>query len=402
MQHGGGEALAPKAALSRAFDVAGGEIIPRYVTEKDYPWLRAMLEEYERYVGCRRAELDARLASTLVTRWPKAKLRMALHVIDRLARTRTLSVIAPRRARAAVFRAVAMQPPDTPRDQILADVAVGLGTSLADLDDSLFADLPGEKRVRPLCAISPSVLAREVNSSLVASMLARAITVNVRAWGKTRALVRHARLIGLICVVRRDSSRDDGVLLEVSGPFALFRRTELYGRALASLLPRLAWCERYELRAACELPRSADACTLVVRSGDPIAAARELPKYDSKLEERFARDFGRVALDWDLVREPLAIDVSGTLIFPDFELRHRHDKTKTWLLEIAGFWTPEYVAKKLDLLRRAGIKNLILCIDAGRDCAAGDLAAATHVVRYRRRIDPRDILRIVEGHAARA
>ena len=394
--------MASKVDLSRAFDVAGGEIIPRYVTEKDYPWLRALLEEYERYVGRRRAELDARLASPLLTRCPKAKLRVALHVIDRLARARTQSAIAPRRARAAVFRAACIQAPGTPRERILADVAAGLCTSLVDLDDSLFADLPAEKRVRPMCAISPSVLAREVNSSLVASMLGRAITVNVRAWGKTRALVRHARFTGLICVVRRDSSCDEGVMLEISGPFALFRRTELYGRALVSLLPRLAWCDRYELRAACELPRSADTYTLVVRSGDPIATARELPKYDSKLEERFARDFGRVALDWDLVREPLAIDVSGTLIFPDFELRHRQDTSKTWLLEIAGFWTPEYVAKKLDLLRRAGIKNLILCIDADRDCAAGDLAAARHVVRYRRRIDARDVLRIVEDHAARA
>jgi hypothetical protein len=389
--------LAPATLLSNAFDRVGGEIMPRYLTEQDYPWLRAVLDEYERHVGCRRAELDARLAEPLVTRCPKAKLRSTLYVIDRLARTRMESPLAPRKVRALAFRAAAAAAPGTDRARVLEEVATRLGANPADVDNALFADLPGEQRVRSLGEISPNMLAREVNAALVGALLGRARTVRVQAWGKTRAVVRHAKITGLLCVVRRDGSAEEGVVLDISGPFSLFRRTDLYRRALSSLLPRLAWCERYELRAHCELPPFAQRYTLIVQSGDPIAAGRELPRYDSKLEERFARELSRLALEWDLVREPLALEVGGALIFPDFELRHRRSPERRWLLEIVGFWTPEYVTRKLATLAQAGITNLILCIDEKRSCAEGDLPAGARVVRYRKRIDPREVLAIVEG-----
>jgi len=60
--------------------------------------------------------------------------------------------------------------------------------------------------------------------------------------------------------------------------------------------------------------------------------------YDRKLEERFARDFRRVAPEWDVIREPEAVQAGGTLIFPDFALRHRADRRR-WLVEIVCFWT---------------------------------------------------------------
>jgi predicted nuclease of restriction endonuclease-like RecB superfamily len=62
-----------------------------------------------------------------------------------------------------------------------------------------------------------------------------------------------------------------------------------------------------------------------------------LCQYDSRLEERFAREFRRVAPDWDLLREPEPIAAEGALIFPDFALQHRSDPSRRWLLEIVGF-----------------------------------------------------------------
>jgi len=89
---------------------------------------------------------------------------------------------------------------------------------------------------------------------------------------------------------------------------------------------------------------------------------RRRVSYDSKLEERFARDFRRVAPDWDLIREPEAVQAGDTLIFPDFALRHRGDGRR-WLVEIVGFWTRDYLERKLALLRVAGLRDLVLCID---------------------------------------
>jgi hypothetical protein len=39
----------------------------------------------------------------------------------------------------------------------------------------------------------------------------------------------------------------------------------------------------------------------------------------------------------------------------------------------------------------------ILCIDEERICAAADLPVGAQVVRFRRRIDPASVLRVVDG-----
>jgi predicted nuclease of restriction endonuclease-like RecB superfamily len=70
-------------------------------------------------------------------------------------------------------------------------------------------------------------------------------------------------------------------------------------------------------------------------------------------------------------------------------------------LEIAGFWTPDYVTRKLAPYRKALVGNLILCIDEARNCADGDLSPGSRVVRFRRRVDPVAVLRAI-GQASHA
>jgi len=53
-----------------------------------------------------------------------------------------------------------------------------------------------------------------------------------------------------------------------------------------------------------------------------------------------------------------------------------------------GFWSADYVTRKLTLLRQAGLTNLILCIDETRVCGDEELPADARIVRFRRRIDP--------------
>ena len=98
-----------------------------------------------------------------------------------------------------------------------------------------------------------------------------------------------------------------------------------------------------------------------------------------------------------MVREPEPIAADRTLIFPDFALQHRADPGRRWLVEIVGFWTPAYVARKLALYRQARVAHLILCIDEARNCAEADLPAGALVVRSRRRVDPASVLGAISG-----
>jgi hypothetical protein len=373
------------------------------------------MDEWARFVGRKRTELHERLREPLPTRAPKAKLRIALHVLDGLCRERATSAVAPKEARAAVFREAAVT--HASRVAVITRVAESFEVTAVELESALFADLRGERRVAELPkSVSPSQLALDANIAIVTSLVRRAAHVRISVWGNTGALVRHARLMGLICRLSTAKARDqvsrpgdlqganisrdeapDGVVLAVSGPFALFRHTEVYGRALASLVPRMAWCNDYELTAACALGRGSQLSTFVLRSGDPIGAGRELARHDSRVEERFDRDFRRAAPDWDVIREPRPVSSGNTLIFPDFELVRRSDRNRRWLLEIVGFWTQKYLTEKLERLRAAGIDRLVLCIDQNRHCAEGDLPRDARVIRYKTRIDPKAVLAIING-----
>ena len=318
-----------------------------------------------------------------------------MHVLGRLWKTECRVPVPANRVRAEVFGEAARS--CARRDEILATVAGRLGLPPAALARALFADLPGERRVAALREpLSPGELALRANLTLAQALIFRATAVTIEACGNARTLVRHAKLRGLICTVIARGEAGDA-LLELSGPFSLFRRTLLYGRALGSLVPSLAWCRRFRLHAECLL--RGRRASLQLRSGDPLFPAAEPRAYDSKLEEGFARDFRRVALDWDAVREPEPVDAGASLVFPDFALQHRLDRKRRWLLEIVGFWTPDYLARKLALYRAAGLSNLILCIDEARQCAEGDLPPGTPVLRFRRRVDARAVLRLIDASA---
>lgn len=377
--------MLPRALIQ--YGVQGDIVQPHYLLETDYPWLRMLIELYESYAGRRRKTLRKRLLEPLCPGIPTGKLRVASHVLDRLSTDRCSSSVPPKKARSLVFGAAAK---GGTTDEVISRVATSISVTPDELLDSLFADLSDERRVAaPPASVSPSELALRSNLAMVQSLLCRALKVRIECEGNSRVIVRHAKLWGLLCQVRMRASAGTPIL-EISGPYAIFKKTILYGRALAGLVPLLTWCRRFAVTADCALADRE--LKLMIRSGDPIFPAAEPRRFDSRLEERFSRDFQRLAPDWELIREPEPIEACGTLIFPDFLLRHRYEHMRSYYLEIVGFWTSDYLSKKLQTLKAAGLSNLIICIDDGRNCGEDDLGPGTQVIRFKRWIDIHQVL----------
>ena len=366
-----------------SYRLVGSTVVPRFLGEADHPWLRTLLDERERFIGRPQRELDARLQEPFTPDGPAGKKQLAVRILARLGRSMGDAAVPSRQARRLVFGEAARAA--GARDAALARVASSLAVTPEELEASLFADLPGERVVTGLeASLSPSELALRANLALTQALLFRATGVTLEVEGNARVIVQTAKLRGLICTVSRAPCRMDTVL-EVSGPLALFRRTILYGRALGALVPHLAWCSRFRLQAACLLQEQlVDLC---LGTGDPILPANPPRHYDSQIEEQFAREFRKLSPDWDVLREPEPVVAGSRLVFPDFALQHRHDASRRWLLEIVGFWTPDYVRRKLALYREARITNLILCIDEARACDEGSLPAGAVIIRFRRRVD---------------
>lgn len=372
--------MLPEAALP--FRIDRGRVLPGLLDARDIPWLRVVVDEIDRFRGSPVRDLLERLRQPMPCFCPPIKSRAAIAVLLRLWKSELDAVVAPEKARETVFCAAAEQA--TGLKSAAFDIASkALGVAGVDIERALFADLPGEKLVcAPDIIPSPNEIVLRTNQLIVRSLLFHARRVRIKAEGAVRPLVRQAKLRGLICNVA------DGTppVLELSGPFTVFRHTLLYGRALGELVQFLPHCAKFRLRADCVL-REQEA-TLDLQTGDPIFPSSEPKPFDSKLEERFARDLKKAAPDWDLVREPEPVAAGGTIIFPDFSLRHRLFPQRSFLVEIMGFWSADYVARKLALLRQAGVDKLILCIDEARICGDENLPDGARIVRFRRRIDP--------------
>lgn len=365
-----------------------------YLDAGDQNWVRALIDELDRYVGRPERELRERLGEPSPLPAPFAKRRVATAVLSRLWRSAIQAPLAPREVRRAVFDEMATS--GGRRSDVLKRVGQRLAIDPSALAAALFADLPGERIVlSPVAIPSATDAIRRINLAMAQAMLFRATSVRVRAEGGVRPLVRLAKLRGLICTVTIPPG-NSAPCLELSGPYALFRRTILYGRALAAIVPPLAACGRFSLNATCVV--RGQALDFVLAVGDPVSVPEQGRRFDSKLEERFAREFRKAAPEWDIIREPEPLRAGAGLIFPDFLLRHRHDRARKFLVEIVGFWTREYLEHKFATLRKASVDNLIICVDAERACSEGDLPPGARVVRFKRKIDPAAVLAVLTSH----
>jgi hypothetical protein len=83
-------------------------------------------------------------------------------------------------------------------------------------------------------------------------------------------------------------------------------------------------------------------------------------EFDSTLEESFAKKFGPKRNGWQLIREGEILHEHQKTFVPDFTFRHK-DGTEV-LLEIVGFWTPEYLAHRRKTLQQFRHHRIIIAV----------------------------------------
>jgi predicted nuclease of restriction endonuclease-like RecB superfamily len=373
-------------------------LVVHYLGAADEVWLAALLELCVQFRGRQMLELRERLQHPLPVRAPRAKQRVAVRVLERLLPEPAPKQPSPREVRRRLF-GVAAHSARFERSLVMAQVAAELGTEPHQLEAALFSDLAAQRRVGALPPeLTPHELALRANQARVLALLKRAMRVQIRAWGTPEQLARQAQALGLICRVSEPppSARDLDALrclvFDISGPFALFRKTEVYGRALSSLLPRAARCRHFELEADCALGRGPQLSRLCLSPFDPIFPAC-IVKDGPSVAARLARDFARMRdCEWELSRDPPPLMVDGSLTFPDFELIHRREPARRFWLEVLGFWTPDHVQRKL--LARPD-PRVILALDERRRCSDAEMPAERQVLRYQGRIDPLALLELL-------
>lgn len=64
------------------------------------------------------------------------------------------------------------------------------------------------------------------------------------------------------------------------------------------------------------------------------------------------------------------LNLGAKVMIPGFTLKHPDGRQA--ILEIVGFWTPEYLDKKLEKIQNADLDHLLVAVSERLECSADD------------------------------
>lgn len=270
---------------------------------------------------------------------------------------------------------------------LLADTLGFVAPAPEDTVADLYADYPEFHVLRDFPPeYGADALRADYDLAQAQALLYSATRVTVDAAQDFKHILRYARLARLLYRLDRAG---DGYRFTLDGPSSVLRRTRAYGVDFARFLAALVRTRDWRLTAEIELRKGWRPLTFRLAADDGLGAGRaRAPVFDSSLEETFARRFGDERDGWRLLREAVVLRSGGTLLVPDFVFRHA-DGTEA-VLEVVGYWTPEYLEEKFRKLRDVRAPNLIVAVPRALALRAGTLPAA--VVTFARRLRPSDVL----------
>jgi predicted nuclease of restriction endonuclease-like RecB superfamily len=295
---------------------------------------------------------------------------------------------------------------DLERKEVVDSVASRLHLSSDDIASIMWSDLDDNLVLEKFDAMDAKSLIRWYNLALVQTLLFNCTKLEFSVSGglNWKRILRRVKRLGLMYYLQeqqdagdnKSSSRRRRIVCSIEGPLSLFRLTDRYGTALAKLLPSIillssgaewhidAWIMRrtmegqrtlYNFKLSdSEAPslltdpfyysydynRSENESNGTRRENEKGPSSQLSPDYyDSAVEEKFVRKFESAATasstGWKLYREPDPLIVSdGRAFIPDFMFEKYGRKV---YLEIVGFWTPEYLERKLKKLADIFVTN---------------------------------------------
>jgi len=272
------------------------------------------------------------------------------------------------------------------RDKLLDEASQFFHVSKSKVEEAMFSDLWDEQILSDFNPLSPDELIRRYNLSLTQTLLFDALGLNFKVEGNYQHIFRQIKYLGLMYEI------DDGV--RVTGPGSLFKKNRKYGTSLAKLLPVIMNAEKWQIHAIIETtiggePRILDFDLDSKNNASFPTHTESLAHFDSEVEQQFYRDFEALNLGWEIVREPDVVKAGNYAVIPDFGFYK--DGLKHYL-EIVGFWTPEYLKKKISKLKDAEA-TITVAVNENLNCKKEDFFG--EVIFYNKQLPMMDIVRLL-------
>ncbi|MGQ9759396.1 MAG: DUF790 family protein [Candidatus Methanomethylicaceae archaeon] len=340
-----------------------GEVKPCYLSPTP-PLLHlacSLIDIYRRGIGRRRSEVRSKVRELECGPHNFRIIRGLSSILDRLSTFSTESPVDPYTIRRTLFSlSGGYVGSSADRQRVISEASKELGVPPEWIERYLWSDLEGEQILKDLSPITPEGLLAQYNLSITQTLLFKSKSVEFSADGNWRRIFRAIKRLGLMYTVSTGSNKNYTV--EVEGPASLIKIAERYGTSLAKLLPEVLACKNWRITA--QIIRGRRLLNFHLSSSDGILFPGFQPgpvTYDSSIEESFARRFYSLCSNWKLLREPDPLPVVGGVILPDFAFELRGRRV---YMEIVGFWTPEYIKRKVSKLRSVHGVELIVAVDS--------------------------------------
>jgi predicted nuclease of restriction endonuclease-like RecB superfamily len=391
----------------------GEEIIPKRLKldQKHLDLARELIGFFEDAVGKSQGVLEKQLADFEGDSTDYRMRRGLAYILKSSFCTfEVVSPLEPGLLRERVFYLAAKSVPRREEtDLILTKIAEQLSQELQrdvlpiQVENGLYADLSENKILTNFDAPTPEDLLHRYNLSQVQGVFYKSTKLVLNAHrnvpGEYKLLFRYLKLFQLMAYIEGDA--DHGFTITIDGPTSLFTPSTRYGLSIAKMIPALLHVTKWSLAATLQTRDfytnewKTGRFTLNSECGLVSHYSKGKP-YDSMLEKSFADKWEKLKTAWILEREVDLIPIPGSVMIPDFRLVHPDGRT--YLLEIVGYWRPEYLQKKFYQVRRGNCDNLILAISERLNLEKAGVKldnVPAKIVWFKEKLLPKSILEVI-------
>ena len=377
-----------------------GEILPRYAkpSNANEKAAKFLIEAYKTHIGEKKKVLKAKAAKLEDEGYDYRFVRALSSLLDRKSTFICKSKVHPVSLRRKMFQVTEkLGVPTTfeKRQKILEKVAQEIALPIEAIEENLYSDLDSELILEKSTPPTATELLTEYNLSLTQTLLFDATEVNFTASGNWQNLFHATKKLGLIY----EANQENGLWVKIDGPSSLFKLTRRYGVNIAKLLPVIISNPEWTVKAKILWKFTNEICDFKIESQKHNSLLKKphlsTLTFDSLTEKEFATQFQALKSDWILKREPEFLTAGKNVIIPDFALQNAGINI---YLEIVGFWTKEYLQRKIKKLKQLET-NMLLLVNENLACeklSALEKRPQFDIIYYHNKIPLSPILRYLE------
>ncbi|ALM73998.1 DUF790 family protein [Thermococcus barophilus] len=329
-----------------------GRIYLKFTDESHLKLAKAVIVAFKSSVGQSYAELQEKLKH-LETAKNYRKVRGFAKIIERECVFEVPTKLNPIEVRRFLFERGYVTS-EFERLNVLQEAAKHFGVPIEDIDRAMFADRDEEKVLKAVPNIEPEELIKRYNLSLLQTLMFNALRMSFKVSSNYQAIFRKIKWLGLMYELYEDS-------VDITGPASVLKLTRKYGTSMAKIIPEIVKAKEWWIRGEILDDYTKRVHIFELSSSDNILLPKieEDIEYDSSLERQFSAKI-KFLLGAEVVREPGILKAGKYAYIPDFLVRKNG---KEIYVEIAGFWTEEYLKSKLEKISKLNLPMLVIVND---------------------------------------